>query len=388
MQRKTDNIINPRLNANAPVTIDLFAGAGGITEGFRQAGYRCAFANDFDEEARHTFTFNHPSTPYLMKDVKELTLLDIETTIGKALGEVDVITGGPPCQGFSLAGMRLANDPRNSLFREFVRLTGVIKPKVIMFENVAGIMSMQKGKVLNAIISEFSAIGYKCDYSVVNAFWFGVPQSRPRFVLLGIRGDDKKISFPSPTHGIRSQQGDLFAKPLLPVVSVWDALSDLPIVDQGEGSEEISRSSTPANEYQFARQGWRNCGMIYNHRAIHHSAIIQHRFSLIPQGCTNAVLPPEIRTKKQNVFRLSARDASRTVTCNFRTDLLHPEMNRGLTVREAARLQSFDDDYRFFGNLTRKARFLTQDDQVGNAVPPLLARAFAIHIKEHLLSQF
>ena len=109
---------------------------------------------------------------------------------------------------------------------------------------------------------------------------------------------------------------------------------------------------------------------------------------MIPQGCNNSVLPPEIRTKKQNAYKLDMRLPSRTVTCNFRTDLIHPIMNRGLTVREAARLQSFDDDYRFFGNLTRKAKWLTQDDQVGNAVPPLLAFAFAEHIKNHILPQF
>ena len=371
-----------------PVTIDLFAGAGGITEGFRQAGYRCIFANDYDEEARHTFTYNHPSIPYLMKDVKALTLYDIESTIGAPIGEVDVITGGPPCQGFSLAGMRLANDPRNALFKEFVRLTDAIKPKVIFFENVAGIMSMQKGMVLQAILKEFGSLGYKCEYSVVNASSFGVPQARPRFVLLGVRGMDKVVSFPSPTHGVPTAQRELFEEPLQPIVSTWEALSDLPCVDQGEGSEEMPHGGRPRNSYQLAREGCRHPGTLYNHRAIRHSETIQHRFSLIPQGCTNAVLPPEIRTKKQNVFRLSGKDPSRTVTCNFRTDLLHPEMNRGLTVREAARLQSFDDDYCFFGNLTRKAKFLTQDDQVGNAVPPLLARAFAEHIKTRLLSQF
>jgi len=378
----------PRTEAGQYTTLDLFAGAGGITEGFRQAGYVCQFANDCDEEARHTYTYNHPKVPYLMKDVRQLTITDINETIGRPLQEIDVITGGPPCQGFSLAGMRLADDPRNSLFREFVRLTGQIRPKVVFFENVSGILSMQGGKVVAAIVSEFERLGYACSYSVVNAADYGVPQARPRFVLLGVMGPNRKISFPAPTHGIQERQMDLFGCSLRPYVTVHDAIADLPVLDQGDGSEEIHFNHDSTVEYQRERIGSRMPGMLYNHRAIKHAAHVQERFSRIPQGCTNAILPPEIRTKKLNVFRLSEYEPARTVTCNFRTDLLHPLMNRGLTVREAARLQSFDDDYRFFGNLTRKAKFLTQDDQVGNAVPPLLAKAFALHIKNTILPQF
>ena len=372
-------------------TIDLFAGAGGITEGFRKAGYKCICANDVDEEAKHTFTFNHPDIPYLLKDIRELTAKEI-LDMGKCYAsDIDVITGGPPCQGFSLAGQRISDDPRNILFREYIRITKDIQPKVIFFENVHGIMNMQAGKVLQAIVTEFGEIGYQCKYALVNAADYGVPQARPRFVLIGVRGEDKKITFPKPTHGKKMEnngQMNLFETTLLPYVTVEEALSNLPDIEQGEGLEEIKVKPYWNNEFQHDRIGVRSPGILYNHRATKHSRKVQERYAMIPQGCNNSVLPIEIRTKKQNAYKLDMSQPARTVTCNFRTDLIHPIMNRGLTVREAARLQSFDDDYCFFGNLTRKAKWLTQDDQVGNAVPPLLAYAFAEHIKKNILTQF
>lgn len=370
-------------------TIDLFSGAGGITEGFRKAGFHCLCATDIDEEARHTFTYNHPKIPFLLKDIRQLDPEELLSAAGIPDGEqVDVITGGPPCQGFSLAGQRLSDDPRNQLFREYIRIAEKIQPKVIFFENVNGILSMQKGHVLQAILDEFEKIGYHCQYILANAADYGVPQARPRFVLIGTRGFDKKISFPAPTHGKSENQLTMFPSRLHPFVTVREAFEGLPQVDQGEGEEEVFREPAAVGEYQAERIGERRPGTIYNHRATRHSRQIQERYSMIPQGCSNSVLPPEIRTKKQNAFKLSLDAPARTVTCNFRTDLIHPVMNRGLTVREAARLQSFDDDYRFFGNLTRKAKFLTQDDQVGNAVPPLLAYAFADHIRKFILPQF
>ena len=371
-------------------TIDLFAGAGGITEGFRKAGYTCVCANDFDEEAKHTFTFNHPLIPYLLKDIREVTSAELLLKAGCNADEIDVMTGGPPCQGFSLAGQRLSDDPRNVLFREYIRIAKDIQPKVIFFENVYGIMNMQNGRVLNAILAKFGEIGYQCKYALINAADYGVPQARPRFVLIGVRGSDKIITFPETTHGkvIDDGQIELFEKEILPYVTVEEALSNLPQIDQGEGEEEIKVIPSWKNTFQKERVGERIPGIIFNHRATKHSKAIQERYAMIPQGRNNSVLPPEIRTKKQNAYKLDVKLPSRTVTCNFRTDLIHPIMNRGLTVREAARLQSFDDDYCFFGNLTRKAKWLTQDDQVGNAVPPLLAQAFATHIMNYILPQF
>ncbi|MDO5377545.1 MAG: DNA cytosine methyltransferase [Clostridia bacterium] len=366
-------------------TLDLFSGAGGITEGFKKAGFRCMVANDIDEEARHTFLFNHPEVSFILGDIRQLSAEDFLKSSGCDPTDIDVITGGPPCQGFSLAGKRFSDDPRNTLFKEYVRIAKEIKPKVIFFENVPGIMSMQNGNVLEAITSAFKEIGYACRYALVNAADYGVPQTRLRFVLIGSRDYRFPPSFPPATHGKALGQLDLFSSSSLPYVTVEEALSGLPAIDQGEGEEACSNSLTGQNSYSIARAGNRNPGMVYNHRATKHSKKIQDRYALIPQGHSNAVLAPEIRTKKQNAFKLDLAQPAKTVTCNFRTDLIHPIMNRGLTVREAARLQSFDDDYRFFGNLTRKAKWLTQDDQVGNAVPPLLAYAFARHIQDTLL---
>lgn len=369
-----------QIKIEQPTVIDLFSGAGGMAEGFRQAGFKTLMATDNDQMAAKTFNFNHPSTPFLIKDISELSIDEVIYISGAKPYSPTVICGGPPCQGFSLAGRRIENDPRNNLFREFIRIVKGIKPRVVVFENVSGLISMQSGFVLKAILQEFSDIGYQCEFKILNAANYGVPQARPRFIMIGIHNNES-IGLPIQTHfedkSIESQMG-FFEKQSQ--ISAWDALSDLPVIYQGDGFEEIEHSGIYNNDYQFARRGTRLPGMIFNHRATAHSAKIVERYASIPEGGNNSQIPIELRTKKTNVFKLHRDRPARTVTCNHRTDLLHPVIPRGTTVREAARLQSFDDDYRFFGNLTRKARWTTQDDQVGNAVPPLLAKAIAMHI--------
>jgi DNA (cytosine-5)-methyltransferase 1 len=359
-------------------SVDLFCGAGGLTEGLRAAGYSARLAVDFDQQAIDTFQHNHPGITAVCADI---TGLDGERTRELAKlekGELDLLAGGPPCQGFSLAGQRLPDDPKNKLFLEFVGMARELEPRAILFENVAGIQSMQGGAVVAAIQASFQDLGYTVISGLLNAAEFGVPQARPRFILIGLR--DGVPTLPSPTHRRANLDQAMLFESLLPAISVAEALSDLPRIEQGEGQEEWMHESQPLNDFQAERRGHRNRGVLYNHRATRHSELIVERYSLIPQGRTNAAVPEHLRTKKINVYRLSDGEPSRTVTCNFRTDLLHPWEPRGLTVREAARLQSFDDDYRFFGNLTRKAKYVTQDDQVGNAVPPLLAQALGRHI--------
>jgi len=369
---------------NLLTSIDLFSGAGGMAEGFRQAGFKTLMATDYDEMAAKTFQFNHPNTPFFVGDLRRLHVEQILELANTKIGQPTVICGGPPCQGFSLAGQRIADDPRNQLFKEFVRVVEGIQPRFFLFENVSGLLSMQGGAVLQAILKEFERIGYSCQYKTVNAAEYGVPQARPRFILIGSRDTDA-IGFPQPTHTARCGDARIseqfsFLKSRKQL-SVWDALSDLPIIYQGEGNEELRHSGNYANDYQRERRGVRFEGIIFNHRATSHSERIVERYAAIPEGGDNSQVPLELRTKKTNVFKLHRDRPSRTVTCNHRTDLLHPVVPRGTTVREAARLQSFDDDYRFFGNLTRKAKWTTQDDQVGNAVPPLLAKALAMHIQ-------
>ncbi len=362
-------------------TVDLFCGAGGFSEGFSKAGgYNPLLAIDFDKQAIETFKYNHPNINAICQDISTLSKNDINLLLKNK--NVDVIIGGPPCQGFSLAGKRLPDDPKNQLFKEYVRVVNILKPKIFVFENVVGLISMQNGLVLEAICEEFSNIGYEVSYSILNSADFGVAQARPRFILIGAL-DSKNIGMPLPTHEAKvSEKLDLY-NPLKPYVTVKDALSNLHPIQQGEGNEEMN-SLESKTDYQELLRGSRKIDTLFNHRATRHSEKIIQRYSHMPQGGDIRSLPQEFRTKKNNVFRLNESIPSRTITCNFRTDIIHPWYPRGLTTREAARLQSFDDDYRFFGNLTRKAKYLTQDDQVGNAVPPLLSKAIANHIKAYL----
>ncbi len=370
--------MNSDLNQNSPLVIDLFSGAGGMTEGFKQAGFQTVLAVEHDLMAAKTFNFNHPLTPLYNGDIKNLALEDIERETRNR--PVEIVCGGPPCQGFSLAGQRLADDPRNNLFHEFIRIVTISKPNFFVFENVSGLTSMMGGAILEIILREFKNIGYTCTHGVLNAANFGVPQARPRFIIIGsIAGIN--VGLPKATHGI-SLQNELFSNPILPFLTVDDALSDLPIIAQGEGHEKMYNINVPCNDYQKERRGKRIPGTLFNHRATRHSDLVITRYASIPQGGNASQIPFELRTKKINVFKLDSKKPARTVTCNHRTDLLHPIIPRGITVREAARLQSFDDDYCFFGNLTRKAKWVTQDDQVGNAVPPLLAKALANHLAQ------
>lgn len=364
-------------------TVDLFSGAGGFTEGFKKAGgFETILAVDCDQQAVRTFSHNHPEVNVICEDVANLSAEIFAKFIKKT---VDVVIGGPPCQGFSLAGQRLPNDPKNQLFREYIRIVKILNPEIIVFENVVGIVSMQSGLVLEAICEEFSAIGYTVSFDVLNAADYGVAQARPRFILIGRRSGGY-VGMPISSHGVLDKNPtlDLFSTVLIPHISVADALSDLPEIQQGEGDEELVFTVKPKNEYQASVRGRRVENILYNHRATRHNDEVIKRYDHIPQGGGIHSLPKELRTKKNNVFRLMDDMPARTITCNFRTDIIHPWLPRGLTVREAARLQSFDDDYQFFGNLTRKAKYLTQDDQVGNAVPPLLAKALANHVKGYL----
>jgi DNA (cytosine-5)-methyltransferase 1 len=371
------------MRSNTPITVDLFSGAGGMTEGFKQAGYSCAMAIESDEMAAKTFAWNHPTVPLIKRDIRKVTNSEISEALHGI--SVDVVSGGPPCQSFSLAGPRLSDDPRNFLFHEFVRVVNLINPQFFVFENVVGLASMQSGAILSAILAEFSRIGYSCNYKILNAAEYGVPQARPRLIILGSQQRDE-LPFPSKTHSSNPAQRSLFdPSHTLPFVTVWEALSNLPHIRDGEGEEEGTHPGVFHNNYQRALSGQREPGILYNHRATRHSELIRSRYASIREGGDSRDIPPELQTKKGNIYRLGRTQVSRTVTCNHRTDLLHPTIPRGTTVREVARLQSFDDDYRFFGNLTRKARWVTQDDQVGNAVPPFLARAVAKAISGRIL---
>lgn len=362
-----------------PTNIDLFAGAGGFAEGLRQAGFVSVFANEKDPFAGRTFSYNHPDIPLVVKPIQDLDSREILDIIKMQVGEVYLISGGPPCQGFSMAGRRIVDDPRNYLFIEFFRIVKDLLPEMILFENVPGLLSMSKGKFLEDILDMFSSIGYKCQYSVMNSADYGVPQTRERFILIGVRSGNLP-GFPSPTHRNSRKDPNLLDKDLPPYVNVWDAISDLPYILNGEGEEVVDFFPESQSLYQKDRASVRTPGKLLNHRVINSNETVIARWASIPEGGTSKDIPEHLKTKKRELYKLSRNIPSRTITRGFRPDLIHPIVPRGLTVREAARIQSFNDDYRFFGMISQNAKNLTQDDQVGNSVPPLLAKAIGEHI--------
>lgn len=363
--------------------IDLFAGCGGLSTGFEMAGFHIPLAIEKDVWASDTYAYNHPNTKVVTSDITEITdpksLLSTEYVI-------DGIIGGPPCQGFSLSGKRDPKDPRNSLFMEFVRFVKIFKPKFFMMENVPGILSaktLSKQSVIELILTEFKKSGYHSSYKILNAAEFGVPQTRNRVIIIGIRQDlpfNSSQLFPA---------GFMFDNQ----ISIKDAIMDLPSIQAGEGLEEQEYNEPPKNDYQeWARQ---NCKTVYNHIAMKHTARLIERFKTIDQGQSLADVAPEHmqrqrgnanqisgKTYSQNNMRPYGDKPSPTIAASFQGNFIHPYFNRNYTAREAARLQSFPDNYVFKGKRTTMSweKNLSQYQQIGNAVPPLLAKAIAENI--------
>lgn len=340
---------------------DLFAGVGGLSLGFEQAGFDVAFAVEFDKDIAEAYEKNHVGTTMYNADISKLD----PNQLFKRHGRVDVIVGGPPCQGFSQKGKRLSvNDDRNFLFRQYVRFVEVFRPKFFVIENVPNIITTANGYFKDEIIKAFSALGYDVKAGVFDVSEYGVPQQRRRAVFIG-QLKKNVVAFPRPT-GKR--------------VTVNDAISDMPSLEPGEGIDVTSYKTPPANEYQRKmRKGMR--GGVKNHQATAHSAIAITRMKMIPKGMGKEALPPEHRTKSiysGTWCRLIEDDIAATITTRFDTPssgrFTHPTQNRCITVREAARIQSFPDSFVFYGTKT------SQMKQVGNAVPPIFANAIAKEI--------
>ena len=341
---------------------DLFAGVGGLSLGFEQAGYDVVFAVEFDKDIAAAYEKNHPGTKVYSTDISKLD----PNELMKRHGKIDVVVGGPPCQGFSQKGKRLSvKDNRNFLFRQYVRFVKVLRPKFFVIENVPTIVTTANGYFKKEIIKEFSELGYAVNADVFDVSDYGIPQQRRRAVFIGEVGKANNVHFPRP-NGRH--------------VTVNEAISDLPPLESGEGAE-IANYYTPAtNEYQrIMRKGV--CGGVRNHQATTHSQIALTRMKMIPKGKGKEVLPPEHRTKSiysGTWCRLLEDDVAATITTRFDTPssgrFTHPTQNRCITVREAARLQSFPDTFIFCGTKT------SQMKQVGNAVPPLFANAIAREI--------
>lgn len=337
---------------------DLFSGVGGLSLGFEQAGFDVSFAVEFDKDIAKAYEKNHPDTVMYNEDISKLNAKNLLTKHGR----VDVIVGGPPCQGFSQKGKRLSvKDDRNFLFRQYVRFVNVFRPKYFVIENVPNIITTANGFFKNEIIKEFSALGYDVKAKVFDVSEFGVPQQRRRAVFIG-QLSKNVVEFPQSTGKM---------------VTVDDAISDMAPLESGEGQDVEKYFSSARNWYQkLMRKGVRTG--VHNHQATAHSSIALTRMKMIPKGRGKEVLPPEHRTKSiysGTWCRLIENDIAATITTRFDTPssgrFTHPTQNRCITVREAARLQSFPDSFIFYGTKT------SQMKQVGNAVPPIFANAIA-----------
>ena len=381
-------------------SLDLFCGAGGITQGFQQVGYHCLYANDFMPEAIETFRHNHPSTLAECKSIEDVDALALRKKLGVQKGQLDVLVGGPPCQGFSInAPSRFLNDPRNSLFKHYARFVDEFSPKTFVFENVPGLLSMANGAIFENILQVFNELGYYLSVKILFGPHYGIPQERWRLILLGSKYGE--IAHPTPTHFAKGRAnfrgGSTLtipmntndAKRLLPAVNVGDAICDLPRLAMGEGAEEVGYTVDPESTYALRLRN--PLGITFNHFAAKLSKQNIERMRHVPPGGSWRDIPHELlplgmqqarksdHTKRYG--RLSFEGLSGTVLTkcdpHWGTVFL-PDQDRTLTVREAARLQSFPDSYRFVGSR------VSQYVQVGNAVPVLMAAAIAGSVRQHL----
>jgi DNA (cytosine-5)-methyltransferase 1 len=373
--------------SKTPICVDLFCGSGGLSDGLKMAGFKTAFAVDMDKIAATTFARNHKETEVAVNDIAAIQPKDIlSATEGQ---EVDLLAGGPSCQGYSTHGKRQADDPRNFLFEHFIRLAKGVQPKWILIENVQGLLTYQKGYFKTLIMNKLRDLGYDVDVRVMCAADYGVPQLRRRILFIATRTGNP-ISFPPPTHADFLQPNLLPFHNLKPYVTVGEALADLPSLKDADRS---GYTQAPKTEFQrYARDG---SSTLTLHEASALSEQAMEIAKLVGEGEGLRAVPvhllPERFQKMRRIstgalrrdcttlyYRLSRNKPSYTITCYFRNvasgPFLHPSENRSLSYREAARLMSFRDTYEF------ESRYLAR--QIGNAVPPLLGKA----IGEHLLS--
>jgi DNA (cytosine-5)-methyltransferase 1 len=384
--------------------IDLFCGAGGLTEGFRQAGYLCLYANDSDQNAVQTFRFNHTETETDSRPVESVDARVVRRKLKLRKGELSVITGGPPCQGFSInAPERFLDDPRNALFRHYLRFIDEFEPQTFVFENVPGMLSLANGHIFEQVQRELKKRGYHLSTGILLAAHYGVPQERWRLIILGSQ-QDSPPSLPEPTHFATGRAnfrgGRTLTFPLLPLhrqalapaVTVAEALSDLPRLEMGAGGEVVQYDRKATSEYaRLLRNGDKET---YNHYAALLSPQNRARLKHIKPGGSWRDIPVHLlplgmkrarksdHTKRYGRLRAEGLSATIMTKCDPHWGpVFLPDQDRALTVREAARLQSFPDAYRFLGPR------VSQYEQVGNAVPVLMAKAIAEEISGFLLGE-
>ena len=336
--------------------IDLFAGCGGLSKGFMDAGFDIIVGVDNDQAALNTFAKNHNGAVAMQADLsKQETFDEIKRIAGNR--EIDVVIAGPPCQGFSLTGPRNFDDERNKLYLAVIEIVKQYKPKAFIIENVPGMATLYEGQIKDEILRRFRSMGYNIDCKILCAADYGVPQKRKRLIFMGIRDDIGIPVFPEPEFTPEKYR------------TCRDAVSDLPSLENGIGDDVSEYEQAPLTEYQKMMRG--SCNVLYNHLGTKHTKMVKDTIALVPEGGNYKDLPEgwgESRKFHMAWTRLDGNAPARTVDTGHR-NLFHYEYNRVPTVRESARMQSFPDDFIFTGTKTQQSR------QVGNAVPPLLGQA-------------
>lgn len=345
--------------------IDLFCGCGGLSKGFEYANYNIVLGIDNDPAALETFEKNHVNSIKLNRDLSDGTTFDI---IKELVGEraIDVIVAGPPCQGFSLTGPRNFDDERNKLYLAVIKAVKEFSPKAFVIENVPGMAKLYNGEVKDEIIKRFTNLGYNVSNTILCAADYGVPQMRRRLFFVGLKPEYGRYEFPEPTHTIDNY------------ITCSDAISDLPSREDELGKEVDVYCNDPLTEYQKLMRG--ECNVLYNHVATNHTEMVKQVISLVPEGGNHKDLPKgvgESRKFNEAWTRYHSQKPSKTIDTGHRNHF-HYKYNRVPTIRENARLQSFADDFVFYGTKTQQNR------QVGNAVPPLLGCAIAKKLLEYL----
>jgi DNA (cytosine-5)-methyltransferase 1 len=347
-----------------PQVLDLFCGAGGLSLGFENTGFQVLGGVDHDSNAIETFKRNFPSARSWCEDLNEPSE-EFETWLRGIRGAVDVVVGGPPCQGFSIAGKRLIDDPRNFLYKKYLDVVAILMPTFVVIENVPNIASMNNGEVKKQIIEDLSRLGYAVTVETLNASHFGVPQARRRTFFVGHMVPSWSFEFPMPS------TQDSFVTCAL-------ALSDLPSLDNSLTGVEQSYPGKPKSKYQSAMRGANK--VIHNHELVRHTDKTKQIIALVPDGGNFKNLPVSlqgIRRVKIAWTRMNSARPCFTIDAGHNHHFHYAE-NRVPSVRECARIQSFPDSFVFDGPRTSQYR------QVGNAVPPLLASSIASEVMKGL----
>lgn len=359
-------------------TIDLFAGCGGFSCGFEKAGFNIVSAVEFDKNIAKSYELNHKGTKMIADDIKNV---DNENVFKK--GIADIIIGGPPCQGFSMAGARIRNgfidDPRNYLFKHYFNVVKIVRPKIFIIENVKGILTMKGGQIFNEIKkifedpNNFEGKPYKIQYKVMKAKEYGIPQNRERTIMIG-----SLIEFELEKEIIKTREYiKNIDKHFFDDVTVWQAISNLPEPTE-DGKINIERIE---NEYQRFLSS--KSKKTYNHVVTKHSTVAIKRMEKIGINENFTVLDEKINTVHSGSYgRLDPNSIAPTITTRFDTPsggrFIHPYRDRTITPREAARIQSFPDDFEFVGTKSCICK------QIGNAVPPKLSYFLGIMIRRIL----